>query len=271
MARTPVPERDAAFLMSITLEICVDSVESALAAEAGGADRIELCRALNEDGLTPSDELIRAVRAAVKLDVFVMIRPRCGDFVYTPAELDLMLKEIERVGGLGADGVVLGALTPAGEVNVDATRRLVAAARPMQVTFHRAFDVTASLERSLEQIIATGADRVLTSGAAREAIKASGRIAQFVQAAQGRICIMAGGGIRPGNVRDLVMAAKVHEVHSSLGFSEHSKNCVWKDGEMPGSPACEPKRFVVREADVRAMREALQAVAAPGGLQTSAH
>jgi len=230
-------------MQGLTLEICVDSVESARAAEAGGADRIELCAELDKDGVTPPAELICAVRSAVGLDVYTMVRPRAGNFVYSAKELDAMLAAIEKAGALGADGVVLGALTAAGEVDVAAVRRLVEAARPMPVTFHRAFDVAADLDRALDQVMETGADRVLTSGGKKSAAEAKDVLARLVQAANGTTRIMAGGGIRRGNVHELVMATDVREVHTSMGFGDRGAG-----------------RFVVCAGDVRAMRETLDAI-----------
>jgi len=144
--------------MCIVLELCVDSVDGAIAAQAGGANRIELCCSLNEGGLTPDEKLLHAVRSAVDLPVHVMIRPRGGDFNYVASEIDEMMREIKSAQSLGADGVVLGVLTPEMEVDTQALCRLIDAASPMQVTFHRAFDSSTSLVRSLEEIIAAGAE-----------------------------------------------------------------------------------------------------------------
>ncbi|HTB96212.1 MAG TPA: copper homeostasis protein CutC [Terracidiphilus sp.] len=241
-------------MRSLVFEVCVDSVASARAAAAGGAHRIELCSSLEVGGLTPPADLLRAVRDEVSIPIFAMVRPRPGHFVCSPAELDQMYAQIAQCAALGANGVVLGVLTPDGKIDVPAVRALVTAARPMQVTFHRAFDVSSSLERSLDQIIEAGADRILTSGAAPNASEASHRIARLVEQAQGRVNIMAGGGVRSSNVRDLVLATGVCEVHTSLGF-----------GDGDGTPTASsrngashtPAPFVVRESDVRAMRNLL--------------
>lgn len=243
--------------MPISLEICVDSVESAVAAAAGGADRIELCRALRAGGLTPREELIRAVRDAVDIDVFVMIRPRSGNFVYSRDETATMMQEIENAKSWGADGVVLGALLADSEIDVETTHALVDRARPLEVTFHRAFDLCPDLERSLRDVITTGADRVLTSAGAKEAVQATDKLARLVELAEGKTRIMAGGGVRRQNVRDLVIASGVRDVHSTLGFSEWCKNLDWNDAEEDDGECSAASRYVVSKSDVHAMRTIL--------------
>lgn len=232
------------------VEICIDSVESAIAAARGGAKRVELCSALSEGGITPSAGLISAVRTAVDIQVFVIIRPRGGDFVYSDAEMEVMARDIAEVKARGVDGVVLGILTPSGDIDVDRTRRLVTLARPLGVTFHRAFDVCNDLSRGLEDVISAGADRILTSGGAADAVQGMDRLAQLQRDARGRISIMAGGGIRPGNVRALTLKTGINEVHSSLSRSSD------ESAEM-GSAQSSRRTYLVFEEDVRAFKAAI--------------
>jgi copper homeostasis protein len=237
------------------VEICVDSVESAIASASGGAERVELCSALSEGGITPSSGLIREVRAAVPIQVFVIIRPRGGNFVYSDSELEVMRKDIVAVKALGVDGVVLGALTSDDEIDQPNTRQLIQLARPLRVTFHRAFDVCRNMDRALEHVIATGADRILTSGGEIDAASGMSTIAALQQKAGQRIRIMAGGGIRASNVRSIALHTGVREVHTSL-------NAEAKQGASDGGVEIHQLRsgfvpFVVTESDVRAFKSAL--------------
>jgi copper homeostasis protein len=243
----------------MNLEICVDSVESAIAAARGGAKRIELCSALSEGGITPSTGLISAVRSAVKIDVFVIIRPRGGDFVYSDLELDVMHKDILEAKARKVDGVVLGILTEAGVVDIARMRNLIAVARPLQVTFHRAFDLTRDMDRALEDVIACGADRILTSGGKPDAMLGAAKIAQLQKIAGDRIGIMAGGGIRASNVRTVALMTGVREVHTSLSKDVEAKPS--DGGAEFGALLNSHKSFRVLEHDVRAFKSALDAIA----------
>lgn len=240
------------------LEICVDSVESAMAAANGGAERIELCSALGEGGITPSAGLISAVRAAVSIQLFVIIRPRGGDFVYTYHELEVMRKDIEEVKSRGVDGVVLGILTGEDTVDRASTQELIALARPLQVTFHRAFDVCQDMDRALEDVIASGADRLLTAGGKTDAVKGMNTIAALRRRAGDRIRIMAGGGIRISNVRNVAMRTGIREVHTSL--STKVKSAAYDGGAEVNTLHSGFARFLLKETDVRAFKSALRAI-----------
>jgi copper homeostasis protein len=245
------------------LEICVDSVESAIGSDLGGADRVELCSALREGGITPSVGLISEVRSAISIDLFVIIRPRGGDFVYTDHELKVMREDIRAAKKGGANGVVFGLLTIDGQVDVERTRSLIELARPLEVTFHRAFDVSIDLDRALEDVITCGADRLLTSGGEPNAMLGTERIMRLREAAGDRIRVMAGGGVRENNVRTLVHETGVREVHTSLGTRSGAQNSQARHAGAHvkiGSDEDEFSHFVVIEEDVRSFRSTLQGI-----------
>ena len=197
------------------LEACSTSPAAALAAERGGASRIELCRDLPCGGLTPSEADIREAVARCHIPVNVLIRPRPGDFHYNEAEISEMLASIRLCKEAGAHGVVIGALGRDGQVDTAAMRKLIAAARPLSVTFHRAFDVCADPEKALEDIIALGCDRLLTSGHEADAYAGRFRLAEIVRRAAGRTVILAGCGIRDWNIDEIAAASGAPEYHSS--------------------------------------------------------
>ena len=202
---------------TILLEISVETAEAAAAAERGGAQRIELCAKLRLGGLTPSERLMRMARAKVALPIFAMIRPHAGDFTYSAEELAQMRGEIDTAKQLGMDGIVLGLLTRDRSVDVERTRQLVKAAQPLPVTFHRAFDDAVNLDAALEDVIATGARRILTSGGSPSAPAGIENLARLVVAAKNRILILPGGGINASNALDIARQTVAQELHSGLG------------------------------------------------------
>jgi len=244
----------------MVLEICVDSVESALAAESGGAQRVELCSALIEGGLTPSLGLIRAVRSRINIPVHVMIRPRAGDFLYSDDEFAVMRDDIAVAAEAGVDGVVLGVLDADGNVDVERTRELVELARPMQVTFHRAIDMTRDIIAALEDVIRTGADRILTSGAEPSAMLGRRRLRELVQASGGRIRVMVGGSVRADNVQQIAQTTNALEYHAALRHALTSpiRHQIRKV-HLGDAGVDDYARTVVRSEDVRRLHEAVDA------------
>ncbi len=240
------------------LEICVESVESAIAAEQGGAQRVELCSSLREGGLTPSLGLIRAVRSAVRIGVYVMVRPRSGDFLYSDAEYAIMQDDIALAGETGADGVVFGLLTSEGDLDFERTRALVEAADAMDVTFHRAIDMTRDPDEALESAIAAGATRVLTSGGALTALQGGERIAAMVSRANGRIGVMVGGNVRPKNLQQVAWVTGASQFHAALRTPVDSR-MTYRNSKLPLGDAAgaEYTRYVVLARDVVRLREAI--------------
>lgn len=200
----------------IVFELCAETMAACLAARDGGADRIELCSALSEGGLTPSHAFLQAAIEHSQLPVHVLIRPRGGNFLYTQAELDIIAQDILHARQLGAAGVVFGLLQQDRRVDTEATRKLVALAAPMEVTFHRAFDATPSLPEALEDVIATGAHRVLTSGGHTGPIAAATSLGALVAQAKDRIIIAVGGGLRIENASALATLTGAHHFHGSM-------------------------------------------------------
>jgi copper homeostasis protein len=194
-------------------EICVDSVAGVRAAQAAGANRVELCADLLEGGITPSRGMIQQARAITGIRLNVMIRPRGGDFLFDEDEFATMRTDVETAKREGADGVVIGVLTAAGEIDDVRTRELVALARPLSVTFHRAFDVSADPFRAIEALIALGVNRVLTSGQEPTVLEGLPLIVELMKRAGDRIVIMPGGGITVRNVERIVAATKPREIH----------------------------------------------------------
>ncbi len=240
------------------LEICVDSVESAIAAQQGGAHRIELCSALDEAGLTPSIGLIRAVRKRIDIGLYVMIRPRGGDFLYSDDELAVMSEDIAQAAKGGADGVVFGLLTEDGDIDVPRTRELVEAARPMEVTFHRAVDMARDLDRAANDVIETGADRILTSGGEQTALLGASAIERIVRALTGKVQIMVCGGVRADNVGGIVRSTGAVQFHAAVRREVGSKvKHRPRVLHLGASTSTDYARKVVMADDVRKLRAAM--------------
>lgn len=199
--------------MKYKLEICVDSIESAQNAQIAGADRVELCANLPEGGTTPSFGTIISVRNNLDIGVHVLIRPRGGDFLYTDPEYDIMRRDIDICGEAGVDGIVIGILTSDGNIDIERTAKLVEYAKPMSVTFHRAFDMCADPMRGIEDIIKTGSHRLLTSGQKNKATDGAGLIQKLISLASNRLIIMPGGGLDDRNIVSLIKATGASEYH----------------------------------------------------------
>lgn len=196
------------------VEVCVADAESLVAALAGGADRIELCSALEIGGLTPSAGLMR-LAAAAPVPVYAMVRPRSGDFVYGPGDVDVMLSEIAAIRAAGLAGVVIGASLPGGALDRATLSRLLDAADGLGSTLHRAFDLVPDITEATEMAVELGFERILTSGGKSTALAGSAAIAETMAAARGRVAIMAGSGLTPETVVRLLDRVAVDEVHGT--------------------------------------------------------
>lgn len=195
------------------IEVCLDSAESAVAAQAGGAARVELCDNLIEGGTTPSAGMIAAARRAIDIGLHVMIRPRGGDFCYGPPEIEAMLHDIGVSRELGAGGVVFGALHPDGRIDEHLSLQLIEAARPLSVTFHRAFDMSRDPFEALDTLVRIGVDRLLSSGQEAHVLDGLDLLGQLVRRAEGRLIVMPGCGVTPRNARRVVEATGASEIH----------------------------------------------------------
>ena len=195
------------------IELCVEGIDGFLAAQEAGADRVELCASLMEGGLTPSLATIRAAVKAARIPVHVIIRPRGGDFLYSAAEFETMVEDIKALREEGVAGVVIGCLTPDGQIDEARTKALVEAARPMSVTCHRAFDMTADAHAALEALIRCGVDRVLTSGQRDTAVEGIAILKSAVEQAAGRIVVMGCGALDAGNIRKVRDETGLAEMH----------------------------------------------------------
>lgn len=235
-------------------EICANSVESCLAAQEGGADRVELCAGIPEGGTTPSyGEIKLARKLLTNTKLHVIIRPRGGDFLYTPLELERMEEDIRICRELGVDGVVFGCLTEEGEIDREANRRLVELARPMSVTFHRAFDRTADPMKALEDIISLGCNRILTSGQQPKAIDGINLLAQLEKKLKEYplppIQLLAGSGVNEENIRQIFDATGIHEYHFSARVNVVSKMKHYNHEVYMGAKGADESNSLVTSAE----------------------
>ncbi|MGY4384189.1 copper homeostasis protein [Pedobacter sp. UYP24] len=207
----------------VQMEVCANSLSSAIEAERGGATRVELCDNLLEGGTTPSFAQIKLAKSILKIEVYPIIRPRGGDFLYTDLEFDVMKVDIIECKKLNCNGVVFGILTAEGDIDVGRCAELVEMSKPMLATFHRAFDMCKDQFKALEQIISLGFSRILTSGGEETAIKGIVRLSELVEKASGRISIMPGSGISVENISKLISETGVKEFHGSAKSIVQSK------------------------------------------------
>ena len=224
-------------------EICANSVASCIAAQEGGADRVELCAGIPEGGTTPSYGMIRSARENITIALNVIIRPRGGDFLYSKEELTEMLYDIRTAKELGADGLVFGCLTPDGQVDIEAMTPLMEAAGDTPVTFHRAFDHSADPFQALEDIISLGCARILTSGCRPTALEGVSLLAQLVEAAGDRIIIMPGCGVKESNIAETARLSGAREFHFSARESVES-GMIFRNPEVAMGTEEDPYGYV---------------------------
>ena len=242
------------------LEICAFNLPAALAAQRAGADRIELCAGPEEGGVTPSSGLIRAVRSRLRIPVYPIIRPREGDFLYSEEEFRVMLRDVELCKELGCDGVVIGMLLADGSVDQSRGLRLVEAAYPMGVTFHRAFDRAANPFEALEAIIRIGCERILTSGQRPVAMEGAELLHELVREADERIVIMPGSGVRASNIAELAAKTGAVEFHTSARVLRASA-MEFVNGDMREDLTM----VMVSEEEIRRIKEEMARVGEAGG------
>ena len=230
------------------MEVCIDSVQSAVNAEAGGATRLELCGSLIDGGTTPSLGMLRVIKERVNVPVFVMIRPRGGDFLYTKDEFIVMKEDVKIFKDNGADGFVIGVLTSEANIDKERVAELVSLCRPLPVTFHRAFDMVQDHEESLETLISLGIDRLLTSGCEPTALEGVPVIKRLVELSKERIVIMAGGGVTERNLERIVTGTGVPEFHCSARVSVDS-SMAFRNTRINMGASFGPPEYSVKMAD----------------------
>ena len=242
--------------MSYILEVCADSVRSAIAAQEGGADRIELCSGLVIGGLSPTPSMFREVKRNTDLRIRVLLRPRFGDFCYDEYEFRTLKEEVEQFRELGADGVVIGILKPDGRLNMEQMAELAKAAGGMGITMHRAFDVCRAPFEALEQCVSLGIDTILTSGQKSSAWEGRGLLAELAEQAAGRGEILAGAGVNPGGIEKLTGCTAVRAFHMSGKKVMDSRMEFRREGVPMGIPGF--SEFEIWQTDREQVRRAVQ-------------
>jgi copper homeostasis protein len=245
-------------MSGLLIEICVEGVDGAVAAAQAGADRIELCASLLEGGITPSLGVVRAAARRVGIPLHVIVRPRGGDFLYSQAEFDGMLEDVATLGAAGAAGVVVGCLTPDGAIDTARMAALVARARPLSVTCHRAFDMTADADAALEALIACGVDRVLTSGQRATAVEATDTLRRLHRLAAGRIVVMGCGELDATNIATVRAATGLTELHFAALRQQPSAMRYRNDRIGMGGTALE-REYTLTLTDADAVRATIAA------------
>jgi copper homeostasis protein len=243
----------------LTLEICIDSVESAIAAEQGGAQRVELCDYLNGGGTTPSAGMIEVVRKKINIGLHVLIRPRRGDFLYSDPELEVMKRDIKTCKELGANGVVLGVLTRKGTIDTARMQELIDHCGTLSITFHRAFDMTPDPIKALDDLLELKVHRLLTSGQQQFALQGVELIRELNERAAGKLIIMPGSGVNEENVSEIIARTGVNEVHASARKEVNSEMVFRKDyPPMSGNKnISEYEQLVADKLKIQKMRESL--------------
>ncbi|WP_242917895.1 copper homeostasis protein CutC [Pontibacter liquoris] len=246
----------------VLIEICVDAAQAAVAAQQGGARRVELCAGLVEGGTTPSAGLIALTRQSITIGLHVLIRPRRGDFLYTDLEFEIMKQDIRVARQLGADGVVTGILQADGHIDMPRMQELVALAAPMSVTFHRAFDLAADPYKALDDLLALKIPRLLTSGQKATAFEGTPLIAELVRRAGDQLVIMPGGGVNEQNIREIVSNTGVTEIHTSARSRSESA-MIFRRADVSMSGTQELSEYELLAADaarVSCLRQAAVSV-----------
>ena len=233
------------------LEICCYTIESSIIAERHDAHRIELCDNYSEGGTTPSYAVIKKTIENVSIPVNVIVRPRGGDFLYSDLEYEIIKEDISKIKESGASGIVIGFLTAEGEIDIKRTKEIVELTKPLEVTFHRAFDMCANPVKAMHELINLGVDRILTSGCKNSAYEGVEFIAEIIKKAEGKIIIMPGSGINEKNIKEIMLKTGASEFHSSAkNFIDSGMKYINKDISMGGKNSIDEFKRISVDGDI---------------------